>query len=167
MALSAVPSSAAETGHVNKHKPHWQQQIMRMAACLPGGGENNLPVFLDVMRSHRHQWFFCRSGGHFEVPMFGVVVLVLLRGLLLWLRPWKVVWEAICHWCYLAAAEGSNWTTTPWLCKANDTGQRERGCWASSSCVLSSALSVNAMGDVNSVGGNGGGGRGCPYCFGD
>lgn len=100
---------------------------MRMAASLPGGGASKLPVFLDVIRSHRLWWgFFCRDGGRFEAPIFGDVVFVFLHGLLFCLSPLKVERETSCHWWYPTSAEESNKNTILWLCKANDTGQRQR-----------------------------------------
>lgn len=61
LALSPVPSSAAGPVQVDRHKPHWQQKIMRMVASLPGDRERKLPVFVDVV-DH------IGIGGHFAGP---------------------------------------------------------------------------------------------------
>lgn len=127
---------------------------MRMAVSSPGGGESKLPVLLGVIRSHRHCWVFCRVSS--EAPIFGNVVFVLLHGLLFCLSPLKVEWGASCHWFYPNLAEESNHSAILWLCKANETGQRQRerllGSFILCCLVLdTSALPVDAVGDVNSV----------------
>lgn len=120
--LGPVPSSVAEP--VGRHKPLWQQQIMRVAASSPGGGKSSC-VFFWMSSDHIGTGGFF-GGGHFEIPIFEDVVFVLLHGLLFCLSPLKVEWEGSCCWCYPTSAEESNWSTILWLCKANDTGQRQR-----------------------------------------
>ena len=121
--LGPVPSSVAEP--VGRHKPLWQQQIMRVAASLPGRGKSSC-LFFWMSSDHIGTGGFF-GGGHFEIPIFEDVVFVLLHGLLLCLSPLKVEWEGSCCWCYPASAEESNWSTILWLCQANDTGQRQKG----------------------------------------
>lgn len=86
----ALVSSPAKPVHVDRHKTHWQQRIMGMAVSLAGGWGEQLPVCLDVSRSRRHWWVFCRDDRHFEAPVFGDVVFVLLHGLFFCLSPLKV-----------------------------------------------------------------------------